>query len=329
MDNTVIVSEIRSSGPTEVSELRPLDQPTSGMVSILIPTYNGSAYLWETLLSVASQTYTHLEIIICDDASTDATLEMALAFAATDHRVRVFSTTENLGLAGNFKQIYTLARGDYIKYLLQDDLLLSNAIARLVLPLEQIPSITISTSSRRLVDTETRFVATEVFFETEGQLEGRDAATALCVNGINFIGEPSTAMFRRRDIDVEDIGSYHGCNFNWLIDVPTWLSLLERGGLSWYPEPLSCFRIHPAQASRRNIDVAQRDWLNLLTLATEHLDLNAAQTRQALGNLITSTCRFVPTAETPSVRVDLIETVLRALSQAENTLENAHLRAVL
>ena len=71
------------------------------LVSLGVPVYNGEAYLEEALDSLRSQTVEDLEIVIVDNQSTDATIEIAEAAEAADPRVRVLRNPENLGAAGN------------------------------------------------------------------------------------------------------------------------------------------------------------------------------------------------------------------------------------
>src|SRR5918993_5298269 len=58
------------------------------LVSIGVPVYNGERFLARTLQSLLAQTYTNLEIIICDNASTDGTEAICREFAARDSRIR-------------------------------------------------------------------------------------------------------------------------------------------------------------------------------------------------------------------------------------------------
>jgi GT2 family glycosyltransferase len=62
---------------------------TAPTISVCVPTYNGSAYLAETLASISAQTSDDLEILIVDDGSSDDTLGIAERFATTERRARV------------------------------------------------------------------------------------------------------------------------------------------------------------------------------------------------------------------------------------------------
>lgn len=94
-------------------------------VSVIIPVFNAAEYLIDTLNSVCNQTYKNLEIIIVDDGSTDASLEIAKRY--DDDRVVVFENTgKGACVARNYG--FQLSSGDYIQYLDADDLISLNKI---------------------------------------------------------------------------------------------------------------------------------------------------------------------------------------------------------
>ena len=68
-------------------------------ISIIMPLYNASGYLEETLRSVSQQTFTDYEMICINDASTDRTLEILRTFQDKDSRISILSNTERHGAA--------------------------------------------------------------------------------------------------------------------------------------------------------------------------------------------------------------------------------------
>ena len=91
------------------------------LVSVGVPVYNGEATIRRALDSLLAQDMGDFEVIICDNASTDATPDIAEAYAARDDRVRLHRNPENLGLAGNFNRTVELARGPLFKWATHDD----------------------------------------------------------------------------------------------------------------------------------------------------------------------------------------------------------------
>lgn len=91
-------------------------------VSVALATYNGGAYLAEQLQSMAAQTVPIDELIVGDDGSTDATLEVLREFAATaPFPVRIEINAQNLGYGENFSRIIGRCSGKYIFLSDQDD----------------------------------------------------------------------------------------------------------------------------------------------------------------------------------------------------------------
>ncbi len=82
-------------------------------VSIVLPTFNGSRYLRESIDSVLAQTLQDWELIIVDDASTDETPEIAQSYAARDPRIRVIHNARNLKLPASLNVGFKEASGRY------------------------------------------------------------------------------------------------------------------------------------------------------------------------------------------------------------------------
>ena len=91
-------------------------------VSLIVPTYNGEAFLQKALNSIPTRD--DIEVIIINDGSTDKTKEIAENYASTHKNARLINLEENKGL-GNAKNVgYDNATGDYINQLDCDDHLL-------------------------------------------------------------------------------------------------------------------------------------------------------------------------------------------------------------
>jgi glycosyltransferase involved in cell wall biosynthesis len=97
------------------------------MVSILIPTYNQSRYLLQAVESALNQDYADIEVIVCDDASSDWDQGLLKHFV-TDPRLRIHRNPHNLGRVKNYRQcLYELAKLDWVLMLDGDDFLLDHA----------------------------------------------------------------------------------------------------------------------------------------------------------------------------------------------------------
>lgn len=92
------------------------------LVSVSMPAYNAEIYIADSIESVLNQNYQNFELLICDDGSTDRTLEIIRAYEKKDPRIKVFSMGENVGLASVRNFISRKAQGKYVALLDSDDL---------------------------------------------------------------------------------------------------------------------------------------------------------------------------------------------------------------
>ncbi len=93
------------------------------LVTLAIPVRNGEAYLAQTLGSIRAQSFVDYELLIVDNASTDATPAIARHAVREDARVRYVRNETDLGAGGNFNRCVELARGELFKWCAHDDLI--------------------------------------------------------------------------------------------------------------------------------------------------------------------------------------------------------------
>lgn len=133
-------------------------------VSIYIPSYNNGKYIKEAVDSVLNQTYTDVEVCICDDGSTDNTLEVLEANFKDHPQVRwVAQTNGGIGKASN--AAVKLCRGMYIGQLDSDDLLKPEAVATLVEYLEKNSYGCVYSSCER-IDAQGNYIQDEYSYPT-------------------------------------------------------------------------------------------------------------------------------------------------------------------
>jgi glycosyltransferase involved in cell wall biosynthesis len=102
------------------------------LVSIGLPVYNGEKFLGQALEALLAQDYGHFEIIISDNASTDATQEICREYMARDRRIQYHRNDENKGARYNFRKVLGLAAGPYFLWAADHDLWHPSLISRCV-----------------------------------------------------------------------------------------------------------------------------------------------------------------------------------------------------
>jgi glycosyltransferase involved in cell wall biosynthesis len=245
------------------------------LVSILVPTYNGERFLRPALRSALDQSYRDIEVVVGDDASTDRTPEILSALAASDPRVRVVRHEPNVGAYENPIRLLREARGEYVKFLLHDDVLATDCVRDLVRGMEANPAASMAFSRRVLIGEDGRPVPGHEFpqlMDRPGLIDGRELGDAMLEACSNVVGELTTVLFRRDDVESTELWAVDGRRLDVLADLSLWLRLLSRGPAFYTPRPLSRFRMHPSQHSQnpRFIARGMRDWPRLIDWATRH-----------------------------------------------------------
>ncbi|MDJ0656782.1 MAG: glycosyltransferase family A protein [Xanthomonadales bacterium] len=121
-------------------------------VSIGLPVYNGERWIEQTIDSILAQTFSDFELIICDNCSTDSTVEICQRYAAQDSRVVVHQNTENIGAARNFNKAFELARGRYFKWASSNDLIGERFLEACVEVLDANPDVAVAFPRTQLIN---------------------------------------------------------------------------------------------------------------------------------------------------------------------------------
>lgn len=121
-------------------------------VSIGLPVYNGENFIAAAIDGVLTQTFTDLELIICDDASTDRTAEICYDYLARDSRVRYHRNERNRGAAPNYNNLVRLSRGDYFKWIAHDDVITPDYVEKTVAALDARPAAVLAHTQVRMID---------------------------------------------------------------------------------------------------------------------------------------------------------------------------------
>jgi glycosyltransferase involved in cell wall biosynthesis len=121
-------------------------------LSIGLPVYNGEDYLPQALDALLGQSYHDFELIIADNASTDATEKICREYADQDERVRYLRQPYNKGISENHNVLVRMARGELFKWVGHDDLFARELLARCVEQLDANPDAVLATSWTALIN---------------------------------------------------------------------------------------------------------------------------------------------------------------------------------
>lgn len=210
-------------------------------VSIGLPVYNGARYIRESIESILSQTFSDLELIVSDNASTDATGEIATEFAARDARVRYYRNERNMGAAYNFNRVIALSTGQYFKHASYDDLLAPTYIERCVEELDGCPECVLAYCRMTKIDEQGRMVE-----QVPAGMDVRDPTPPRRYVHFNRVMDPGCmcdpvfGLFRKSTLDrTQYIQPFMSS------DVFLLLEMTLRGEIHEIPEYLFFERWHP------------------------------------------------------------------------------------
>ena len=127
-------------------------------ISIAMTTFNGSKYLHQQLSSFLIQDYLPDELIICDDGSSDNTMEILKEFSeSAPFSVKIFKNKTNLGFTKNFEKTIKNCSGDIILLSDQDDKWFSNKISSIIDFFKNNPTFSLVIHDAEIVDDEMKY----------------------------------------------------------------------------------------------------------------------------------------------------------------------------
>ncbi|WP_053977501.1 glycosyltransferase family 2 protein [Mangrovimonas xylaniphaga] len=234
------------------------------LVSICIPTYNGAQYLEEALISIECQTYRDFEVVVSDDASTDATMALVEAFQQRNvFPVRIVRH-EPKGIGANWNHCVAHAKGAYIKFLFQDDVMEPSCIEKMVAMMESSDNVGLVYCRRSIIygslggyekhwlkSFEVLHNAWDEVSVVDGVQEGICYLSDrnLMQHPLNKIGEPTASLIARSCFD--KVGFFNE-TLEQVLDVEFWLRLFPFYKVGFVDEALVGFRLHSNQASQIN-----------------------------------------------------------------------------
>lgn len=212
-------------------------------VSVVIPTFNRSAFLRQAIVSVLAQTYPHFEVIISDNASADDTREVVAAFS--DPRIRYFQNERNLGMAPNWNAGIRRARGAYVVLLEDDNWWHAEYLARAVSILDRHPEVAFLHTAVRISDAKGRVRHVFRRWRSDRICDKRAELIDLMQGNKIFL---STVMARRSAI--ESVGLFDE-TILFTADWDMWLRMYAYHDGAYVAEPLVFYRQHEESVSRQ------------------------------------------------------------------------------
>ncbi len=224
------------------------------MISILIPLYNSSFFIAETITSVISQDYQNFELLIYDDCSTDNSVEVVSKF--NDNRIKLYKGIENFGVRHARDFLLEKAKGDFICFLDSDDICYRTRFIEQIKFLQENPTVDILGTAVKFIDEKSNSIFFPLSFQANNSEE-------IVVNLFfcNTIAT-STVMFRNK---VKNDIKFSDFPYNIAEDYYVWFLLSKKYSIVNLKKALVFYRVSNGSLMH-SCRTDYRDALNLIHL---------------------------------------------------------------
>ena len=207
-------------------------------VSVILPVYNGAEYVEECLRSIRSQTLRDIEVIVVNDGSTDSTSQI---LCHHNRWARIVTHPSNLGASRSANDGIRVATGEYVSFIAHDDLWMTHKLESEVGFLEKWKAdVAYSDFVQREHDHAERIVRLPEF--DAGFMKSKECF-------INI----SSAIISRKALNylMRTTGYWFDESLTSAMDWDLWIRLSKFCKFVHVPEPLSVYRRHKGQTSRK------------------------------------------------------------------------------
>ena len=207
----------------------------SGLVSIIMPSYNTAKYIGDSIRSVLAQTYTNWELIIVDDCSTDNSDEIVAQFK--DSRITYVKNERNSGAAISRNRALKMAKGKWIAFLDSDDLWTPDKLEKQIAFMEQ----------NGYAFSYTRYIEIDEMGKNTGTLVGGPSHITQ-IGMFNYCWPGCLTIMYNRDI----VGDIQIADIKKNNDYAIWLKVCRMADCYLLSETLACYRKRGGSISRHS-----------------------------------------------------------------------------
>ena len=205
-----------------------MENNSKGLVSIVLPIYNGEKYMRQSIESVINQTYKNWELIIIDECSSDNTPIIAKEYVEKDKRIRYYRNETNLKLPRGLNRGFSLSNGEYLTWTSDDNMFKPKAIEILIDRLLENKSDFVFSSFSKINDNE-EIIERITWEENDVSL----------IPVMNIVGP----CFLYTRTVYEEIGDYNP-NLFLAEDYDYWRRIYYKYGATFVKDNLYLYRMH-------------------------------------------------------------------------------------
>ncbi|MDI5898170.1 glycosyltransferase family 2 protein [Flavobacterium yafengii] len=226
-------------------------------ITVLLPVYNCELYVQMAVESILNQSYADFELLIIDDASTDATVAILKRF--DDARIQLIEKPVNSGYTNSLNYGLQLAKGEYIARMDGDDISNPSRFAQQIAFLDVHPEVVVCGTSYKIIGNDKRIELPET----------HDAIKIGLLWG-NCISHPSV-MIRKKVLD--DYAIQYDTSREPAEDYDMWVRLLSLGKMHNLQEVLFEYRLYGNQVSRKRAEEQKKNDVLAKFEMLDYLDL--------------------------------------------------------
>lgn len=218
-------------------------------VSVIMPAYNGMAYIGTAIRSVLNQTEQNIELIVVNDCSSDNTASI-IDSHKHDPRLICIENDHNLGVAGSRNEAIKLARGTYLAFLDQDDVWLPSKLQIQLSVFQSDPEIALVHSRTALIDNKGDLLPRYANLESREFNNGNASVRTDNVFRAIFIQnniQVPTVMIKKSAFD--ELGPFN-VDIPGVDDYELWMKIALHYRISSIDTILALYRIHEDQQSK-------------------------------------------------------------------------------
>ena len=226
-------------------------------ITVLLPVYNCELYIKTAVESILNQTFTNFELLIIDDASTDATVSILKKF--DDPRIQLIEKPLNSGYTNSLNYGLKIAKGQYIARMDADDISYPERFARQIAYLDNHPDVVVCGTTYKIVDNDKKII-----------LPQDHEAIKIGLLWGNCVSHPSV-MIRKKIVD--DFSIRYDTSKEPAEDYDMWVRLLSIGKLHNLKEILLEYRVYGNQVSRKRAEEQKKNDIAAKLLLLQYLDI--------------------------------------------------------
>lgn len=219
-----------------------MNRTANPRLTLGLPVYNGERFLAESLDALLAQTYADFELIISDNGSTDRTGDIARHYQSIDPRVRYIHHAQNRGSTFNHNYVIEQTRGEFFKWVSDDDLYAPDLLQRCIEALDSRPEVVLAHAWTAFID-DTGVITDPIDYALTTDVPDpvERFRSVLYTDG----GDDIYGVIRMSVLDrVAPFGSYHWADRTFVAE------LALNGPFHNVPDFLYFRRDHPMRTSR-------------------------------------------------------------------------------